>query len=70
MKREFRDLRDDTKMRISQSLKGRSFSDSHKQAISDAMRQYWATIPYRPTENNESKNQSDNEKSMQTKNPN
>ena len=63
MKREFRDLRDDTKMRISQSLKGRTFSDSHKQAISDAMRQYWATIPYRPNENNENNNQ-DNETSM------
>ena len=59
MKRVFRDLRDDTKKRISQSLKGRSFSDSHKQAISDAMRQYWATIPYRPNENNESNNQND-----------
>jgi hypothetical protein len=59
MKRQFRDLRDDTKMRISQSLKGRSFSDSHKQAISDAMRQYWATIPYRPSENNESNNLND-----------
>ena len=64
MKRQFRNLRDDTKMRISQSLKGRSFSDSHKQAISDAMRQYWATIPYRPSENNESKNQQNNETSM------
>ena len=59
MKRQFRDLRDDTKMRISQSLKGRSLSDRHKQAISDAMRQYWATIPYRPSENNESNNQND-----------
>ena len=59
MKRQYRDLRDDTKRRISQSLKGRSFSDSHKQAISDAMRQYWATIPYRPNDNNESKNQND-----------
>ena len=59
MKRQFRDLRDDTKMRISQSLKGRSFSDSHKQAISDAMRQYWATIPYRPSDNNESNNLND-----------
>lgn len=59
MKRQFRDLRDDTKMRISQSLKGRSFSDSHKQAISDAMRQYWATIPYRPSENKMSNNQND-----------
>ena len=63
MKRQYRDLRDDTKRRISQILKGRSFSDSHKQAISDAMRQYWATIPYRPNDNNESNNQS-NETSM------
>ncbi len=59
MKRQYRDLRDDTKMRISQSLKGRSFSDSHKQAISDAMKAYWATISYRPNENNESNNQND-----------
>ena len=63
MKRLYRNLEDDTKKRIAQSLRGRTFSDSHKQAISDAMRQYWATIPYRPTENNESKNQ-DNETSM------
>ncbi len=70
MKREFRSLRDDTKMRISQRLTGRSLSDTHKQAISDALKEYWATIPYRPTENNESNNQSNNEKSMQTKNPN
>lgn len=65
MKRQFRNLRDDTKKRIAQSLRGRTFSDSHKQAISDAMRQYWATIPYRPSENNESNNQN-NETSMQT----
>lgn len=70
MKREFRNLRDDTKMRISQRLAGRSLSDTHKQAISDALKEYWATIPYRPIENNESKNQCNNEKSMQTKNPN
>ena len=59
MKRVFRNLRDDTKMRISQSLKGRSFSDSHKQAISDAMKAYWSTIPYRDEENNENNNQND-----------
>ena len=63
MRRQYRDLRDDTKMRIAQSLKGRSFSDSHKQAISNAMKAYWSTIPYRDDENNESNNQ-DNEKSM------
>ena len=65
MKRQYRNVRDDTKKRIAQSLRGRTFSDSHKQAISDAMRQYWATIPYRPSENNESNNQND-ETSMQT----
>ena len=63
MKRLYRNLEDDTKKRIAQSLRGSTFSDSHKQAISDAMRQYWATIPYRPSENNESNNQ-DNEASM------
>ena len=63
MKREFRNLRNDTKMRIAQSLKGRSFSDSHKQAISNAMKEYWSTIPYRDEENNESNNQ-DYETSM------
>ena len=63
MKREFRNLRSDTKMRIAQSLKGRSFSDSHKQAISDAMKAYWSTIPYRDEKNNKSNNQ-DYETSM------
>ena len=63
MRRVFRNQRDDTKMRISQSLKGRSHSETHKQAISDAMKAYWATIPYRPDENNESNHQ-DNETNM------
>ena len=58
MRRQYRDLRDDTKIRIAQSLKGRSFSDSHKQAIS-TMKEYWSTIPYRDKENNESNNQND-----------
>ena len=63
MKRQFRDLRDDTKKRIAQSLRGRSHSETHKQAISNAMKAYWSTIPYRDEENNESNNQS-NETSM------
>ena len=55
--RKYRELKDDTKQRISQSLKGRGLSDSHKQAISDGMRAYWSTIPNKPNnENNESKN--------------
>ncbi len=63
MKRKYRNLNVDTKERIASSLKGRSHSESHKKAISDAMKAYWATIPYRPDENNESKNKND-EKSM------
>ena len=54
--RKYRELKDDTKQRISQSLKGRGLSDSHKQAISDGMRANWSTIPSKPIENNESKN--------------
>lgn len=62
--RKFRELRDDTKLRISQKLKGRSMSDTHKQAISDGMKAYWATIPNMPSENNESKKLFNDEKSM------
>ena len=64
--RKFRELNDDTKLRISQGLKNRTLSDSHKQAISDGMRAYWKTIPNKPNndENNESKNPFNNEKSM------
>lgn len=69
MERIYRNLNDATKLRISQKLKGRTMSDSHKQAISDAMKAYWATIPYRPSENNESNNQS-HETSMQKTNSN
>ena len=64
MKRKFRELNADTKQRISQSLKGRGLTDNHKQAISDGMRAYWATIPNKPSENNESKNLFNDEKSM------
>lgn len=63
--RKYRELKDDTKQRISQSLKGRGLSDSHKQAISNGMRAYWSTIPNKPNnENNESKNLFNDEKSM------
>ena len=64
MKRQFIEVNADTKQRISQGLKNRTLSDSHKQAISDGMRAYWATIPNKPSENNESKNLFNDEKSM------
>ena len=60
--RLFRNLDDATKSRISQKLRNRSLSDSHKQAISDGMKAYWSTIPYKPNnENNNSKNEFKNE---------
>ena len=63
--RLYRNMNDATKQRISQRLKGRSMTDSHKQAITDSMKAYWKTIPYKPTdENNESKNDESNETSM------
>ncbi len=63
--RTYRELNDATKQRISQKLKNRTLSDSHKQAIADSMRAYWATIPNKlNNENNESKNLFNDEKSM------
>lgn len=59
--RIYRELKDDTKQRISQALKGRGLTDSHKQAISDGMRAYWSTIPNKPNENNDIKNSINNE---------
>ncbi|MBQ9073706.1 MAG: hypothetical protein IJY30_04525 [Muribaculaceae bacterium] len=60
--RQYRQLGDATKQRISQRLKGRSMTDSHKQAISDGMKAYWATIPNKPNDgNNEIKNNINNE---------
>jgi hypothetical protein len=62
MKRTYRELNDDTKQRISQALKGRGLTDNHKQAISDGMRAYWATIPNKPNDGtNEIKNSINNE---------
>ena len=39
-------------------------SETHKQAISDGMKAYWATIPNKPSENNKSENQIKNEENM------
>ena len=61
MKRIFREMEQETKRLISTKLKGRRLTDQHKQAIASAMRAYWANVP---SKNNESKNQSNNEKSM------
>lgn len=53
-KRQYRQLDDTTKQKISQSLKGRTKSSTHAQAISDGLKKYWTTVPSQPN-NNENK---------------
>lgn len=47
--RTYRELDAATKQRISQSLKGRGKTESHREAISNGMKKYWATIPNKET---------------------
>lgn len=48
-KRQYRELSDMTKLKISQSMKGRSKSDTHREAISNGLKAYWQNVPSRPT---------------------
>ena len=54
-KREYRELDDETKMKIAASQRGRKKSEAHRQHISQAMEKYWKTVPHRPNadENND-----------------
>ncbi len=52
-KRLYRELKPETKQKISQSMKGRSKTTSHKEAISNGLKSYWKNIPHKPTENDE-----------------
>ena len=47
-KRQYRELDDATKQKISASTKGKSKSETHKQHISQSMKDYWKTIPNKP----------------------
>lgn len=44
-KRQYRELDDETKKKISQSLKGRSKSYNHTQHISQGLKAYWQNVP-------------------------
>lgn len=48
-KRQFRELSDATKAKISQAMRGKSKSFTHKENISNGLKNYWKTIPNRPT---------------------
>ena len=46
-KRQFRELSDETKDKISQSTKGKRKSFSHRQHLSQALTDYWKSVPSR-----------------------
>ena len=54
-KRQYRQLSDETKAKISQSMRNRSKSLAHKENISAGLKKYWQTVPNKPinTDNNE-----------------
>lgn len=45
MTRQFRELDDATKQKISQSSKGKAKTEIHKQHISQSLKAYWQSIP-------------------------
>ena len=54
-KRQYRDLPDEVKQKISASTKVRAKSYDHKQHISRGMKKYWSSVPNKPQshDNNE-----------------
>lgn len=55
-KRQYRQMDDTTKQKISQALRGRTKSVTHAQSISDGLKNYWKQVPNKPN-NNETKNE-------------
>lgn len=47
-KRQFRELSDETKEKISNSTRGKTKTAQHRQNISKGMIKYWETIPNKP----------------------
>ena len=43
-KRQFRELSDSTKDKISHSLKGRHLTPQHRKAIANSLKDYWSTV--------------------------
>ena len=47
-RRQYRELSDETKQKISNSSRNRPKSDQHKQRISQGMKSYWESVPTNP----------------------
>ena len=58
-KRQFRELSDETKDKISKSSKGKRKSFFHRQHISQALKNYWDTVPSRGNNDVKSSNTDD-----------
>lgn len=48
-KRQFRELSDETKAKISQSMRNKSKTSTHRENISNGLKNYWTTVPNKPT---------------------
>ena len=44
-KRQYRECPDEVKKKISAKMKGRPKTDTHKQNISNGMKDYWSGVP-------------------------
>lgn len=49
-KRQYREIDDETKQKISISSRNKPKSEQHKQHISQGMIDYWQTVPNRPND--------------------
>lgn len=56
--RQFRELDDETKRKISASTIGKSKSYDHRLHISQGMKKYWQGVPYKDGAQNKGQNQS------------
>jgi hypothetical protein len=52
-KRQWRELEDSTKEKISKALKGKSKSSFHKEHIRQSMLDYWSKVEHKPTQDDE-----------------
>ena len=52
-KRQYRELDQETKQKISDSSRNKPKSEEHKKRISQGMLKYWESVPHRPKDNNE-----------------
>ena len=48
-KRQYRELSDETKDKIIQSMRNKSKTSTHKENISNGLKNYWTTVPNKPT---------------------